>query len=153
DVSPRPMPWRSLKACLCRSRTAWTAVMSISLNVVSIAAVLWASTRRFAMVARRFDMRTRSSVRSPAGRGGRSGFRSRSGRFREGGFNVPAHDATRIAGALDLLEIDGVLLGGIARRGRGARLVGLQFPAGGFRFRFGGLRRLRGSGLRPPRSA
>src|SRR5262252_1233796 len=40
--------------------------MSISLNVVSMAAVLWASTRRRAMVARRLDMRTRSSVRSPA---------------------------------------------------------------------------------------
>ena len=42
--------------------------MSTSLKVVSIAAVLCASTRRLAIVARRFDMRTRSSVRSPSGR-------------------------------------------------------------------------------------
>ena len=39
--------------------------MSTSLKVVSIAAVLCASTSRRAIVARRFDMRTRSSVRSP----------------------------------------------------------------------------------------
>ena len=45
-----------------------TAVMSTSLKVVSIAAVLCASTSRLAIVARRFDMRTRSSVRSPSGR-------------------------------------------------------------------------------------
>ncbi len=45
-----------------------TAVMSTSLNVVSIAAVLCASTSRLAIVARRFDMRTRSSVRSSSER-------------------------------------------------------------------------------------
>src|SRR5262245_43178579 len=49
-----------------------TAVMSTSLNVVSIAAVCCASTSRLAMVARRLDMRTRSS-RSPAGRGAGDG--------------------------------------------------------------------------------
>ena len=52
-----------------------TADMSTSLKVVSIAAVCCASTRRLAIVARRFDMRTRSSVRSPGflARGGRAG--------------------------------------------------------------------------------
>ncbi len=40
--------------------------MSTSLKVLSIAAVLCASTSRLAMVARRFDIRTRSSVRSPS---------------------------------------------------------------------------------------
>src|SRR5437870_3363311 len=40
--------------------------MSTSLKVVSMAAVLCASMRRLAMVARRLDMRTRSSVRSPS---------------------------------------------------------------------------------------
>ena len=43
-----------------------SAVMSTSLNVVSIAAVRCASTSRRAIVWRRLVMRTRSSVRSPA---------------------------------------------------------------------------------------
>ena len=46
DAMPRPTPCRSLNACLWRSRSAMTADMSTSLKVVSIAAVLCASTRR-----------------------------------------------------------------------------------------------------------
>src|SRR4051812_27211637 len=41
--------------------------MSTSLNVVSMAAVFWASLRRRATVWRRRDIRTRSSRRSPEG--------------------------------------------------------------------------------------
>ena len=40
DAMPRPTPYCFLNASLRRSRSAMTAVMSTSLNVVSIAAVL-----------------------------------------------------------------------------------------------------------------
>ena len=43
--------------------SAMTALMSTSLNVVSMAALCWASTSRLAMVARRLDMRSRCSDR------------------------------------------------------------------------------------------
>src|SRR5690242_14643769 len=51
-----------------------SAVMSTSLKVVNIAAVCCASTRLRAMVSRRFDIRTRCSERSPAGRVTKTGF-------------------------------------------------------------------------------
>ena len=44
-----------------RLRSSMTAVMSTSLKVVSIAAVCWDSTSRWAMVWRRRETRTRSS--------------------------------------------------------------------------------------------
>ncbi len=62
---PSPTPNSFLNDSLRRSRSAMICVMSASLNVVSIAAVCWASTRRRAMVCRRFVIRTRSSLRSP----------------------------------------------------------------------------------------
>src|SRR5688572_17834413 len=65
DAMPRPTPKSFLNDSLRRSRRAMIAVMSASLNVVSIAAVCCASTSRRAMVWRRLVMRTRSSVRSP----------------------------------------------------------------------------------------
>jgi hypothetical protein len=73
DATPRPTPNCALNASLCRSRSAMTADMSTSLKVVSIAATCCASTRRLAIVARRFDMRDRSSSRSPSGRGAGAG--------------------------------------------------------------------------------
>jgi hypothetical protein len=69
DIKPRLTPLRSLKLSLRRLRTSMTALMSISLKVVSIAAVCWASTSRRAIVWRRRDIRTRSS-RSAAGAAG-----------------------------------------------------------------------------------
>jgi hypothetical protein len=68
DAMPRLLPYCFLNASLRRSRSAMTAVMSISLKVVSIAAVRCASTRRRAIVARRLDMRSRRSRRSPVDR-------------------------------------------------------------------------------------
>ena len=112
----------SLNACLWRSRTAITALMSISLNVVSIAAVLCTSTSRLAIVARRFDMRTRSSVRSPsARRSSRTGVAGFGSAFAWTGAGRDAaafdaaprrtqprrrlHDAPGVAGSRHLLEI------------------------------------------------
>ncbi len=65
EAIPSPTPCCCLNASLRRSRSAIIALMSISLNVVSIAALCCASTSRRAMVARRFDIRCRSSRRSP----------------------------------------------------------------------------------------
>jgi hypothetical protein len=64
EAIPRPTPNSFLNDSFRRSRSAMTAVMSTSLKVVSIAAVCCASTSRRAIVWRRFDMRTRSSVRA-----------------------------------------------------------------------------------------
>ena len=64
-----PTPCRFLNCSLRRSRSAISSVMSTSLKVVSIAAVRCASTRLRAIVSRRFDIRTRSSVRLPGGDG------------------------------------------------------------------------------------
>ena len=68
DEKPRLTPCFSWKASFRRARSASTAVMSISLKVVSIAAVCWASTRRLAIVALRLHIRTRSSRRAAAER-------------------------------------------------------------------------------------
>ncbi len=65
DAIPRPTPCVFLNCSLRRSRSAMRALMSISLNVVSIAAVCCAVTRLRAMVRRRFDIRSRTSTRSP----------------------------------------------------------------------------------------
>ena len=101
--------------------------MSTSLKVVSIAAVLCASTSRLAIVARRFDMRTRSSVRSPSARRRSSRDRRRGLRLRlarRGGaagaggrrrgaaaargrlLDVALHDAAGVAAAAHAGEID-----------------------------------------------
>ncbi len=120
-----------------------TAVMSTSLNVVSIAAVRCASTSRLAIVWRRLVMRTRVSVRSPLARGGagrasRDGApcrwlvrRPRRGRCRrvagrcrgaaERGLDVLLHDAAAGAGALHGAEIDVVGFGHAAGGRRRAR--------------------------------
>jgi len=64
--------------------------MSISLNVVSIAAVRCASTRRRAIVWRRLLMRTRSSRRSPGARRGAVGAAGVAGREGAGADGVLA---------------------------------------------------------------
>ena len=90
--------------------------MSTSLKVVSIAAVLCASTSRCAIVARRFDMRTRSSRAVPFGTALFADRRDRlaaplfpsTGRggpaLCGGLFDVALHDAPGIAAAGDLLR-------------------------------------------------
>ena len=125
-----------LERLLPRARAAPSPrVMSTSLKVVSIAAVRCASTRRLAIVARRLDIRTRSSGRSVAGAalgaalGRRYGCRSRwrRGRRRRCGiwftctrgsaggsfFRAPSTSLSRhpsaVAGALDCRDIDVVL--------------------------------------------
>ena len=112
-----------------------TAVMSTSLKVVSIAAVCCASTRRLAMVARRFDMRTRSSTRldgsaGPSTRGGRRGAalvaaRRLQARRLAGAAARPRRDRSldvrlrhaRTVG-LDGCQLDVLLARGLARRRR-----------------------------------
>ena len=110
--------------------------MSTSLKVVSIAAVRWASTRLRAIVSRRLDIRTRSSVRLPGAttgaprgrwpwRGGRSlggGWRRRG--LAGGRLDIAAHHAPGVAAALHLAHVDlctsaalraaGVLRGAVA---------------------------------------
>src|SRR5688572_12846771 len=70
DMNPRPMPCFFSKLSLYLLRRSMTAVMSHSLNVVSIAAVCWASTRRAAMRWRSGDMRSRRVPREPGCAGG-----------------------------------------------------------------------------------
>ena len=60
-MKPSLVPWRFSNRSLYSVRSFITALMSRSLNVVSIAALFWASFRRRAMVWRRRDIFTRSS--------------------------------------------------------------------------------------------
>src|SRR5438105_4499699 len=61
DMKPSPIPCCFWKRSLCSARSAITALMSISLNVVRIAAVCCAWTRRSAMRRRIGLIATRSS--------------------------------------------------------------------------------------------
>ena len=60
-MKPSFTPWRFSNSSLYSVRSFMIALMSTSLNVVSIAAVFCASLRRRAMVWRSRVMRTRSS--------------------------------------------------------------------------------------------
>ena len=98
--------------------------MSTSLKVVSIAAVCCASTRRRAIVARRFDMRTRSSRalagrsalrlgRRAPGRAGRSALArgaggAGSGRSGRGAWSLSLHVRLRDARAIGLRPLPSV---------------------------------------------
>src|SRR5436309_3520547 len=76
DMKPSPIPCCFWKRSLCSARSAITALMSISLNVVRIAAVCCAWTRRSAMRRRIGLIATRSSpsarVADGCGAGGTS---------------------------------------------------------------------------------
>src|ERR671916_211589 len=115
-IKPSRAPVRSWKDSLRRFLSSMTAVMSTSLKVVSIAAVCWASTSRWAIVWRRRVMRMRSS-RPPSGGGGRGNRRRRRrggrlglGLALGGGHDVVAGDAASGTGADDGCQIEVVLL-------------------------------------------
>mmetsp|Transcript_2635 Transcript_2635/g.8189 ORF Transcript_2635/g.8189 Transcript_2635/m.8189 type:complete len:288 (-) Transcript_2635:16-879(-) len=67
DMKPSLTPWRFANSSLCFSRRLMRLVMSISLKVVSIAAVFWLAFRRSAMRRRMADRRSwRTRVSWPA---------------------------------------------------------------------------------------
>ena len=68
-MKPRPTPCFSLKVSLRRLRISMMAVMSTSLNVVSMAALCCPSTRCAAMVLRSRDIGSTTSRRSSESRG------------------------------------------------------------------------------------
>src|SRR5881296_3981270 len=81
DMKPSPMPCCFWKRSLCSARSAITALMSISLNVVRIAAVRCAWTRRSAIRRRIGLSGTRSSPSARAADGfGAAGTSIRTGR-------------------------------------------------------------------------
>ena len=71
-MKPSFTPWRFSNSSLYSFRSFMTALMSTSLNVVSMAAVFCASLRRRAMVWRSRVMRTRSSRAASFGDRGRA---------------------------------------------------------------------------------